>query len=198
MVRIGGSTDRGAHIKEHDYYTQQGEFRIDKEGSPTLLNCLMYKMCYYRFGSVYTEAGMLTLSSRWWLSIENIVLKAASNIFCTFCICFPQKLVGNCEYFLDILKSLNTLFCHLWSSRYREDRHGHLVWTCFFNFGPVGGSSAETPHGHFGALILYDPGGWGAPQQQSQCATSTNWSNCDSVSTTCLQLLNRYRRNTNS
>jgi hypothetical protein len=56
MVRIGGSTEKGAHIKETDYYTPQGEFRIDKEGSPTLLNCLMYKMCYYRFGSVYTEA----------------------------------------------------------------------------------------------------------------------------------------------
>merc|ERR1711976_905160 len=60
MVRIGGSTDRGAHIKENDYYTPQGEFRIDKEGSPTLLNCLMYKMCYYRFGAVYTEAGKPT------------------------------------------------------------------------------------------------------------------------------------------
>ena len=57
MVRIGGSTDRGAHIKENDYYTPQGEFRVDKEGSPVLLNCLMYKMCYYRFGSVYTESG---------------------------------------------------------------------------------------------------------------------------------------------
>lgn len=52
MVRIGGSTDRGAHIKESDYYAQSGDFRIDKEGSPTLLNCLMYKMCYYRFGQV--------------------------------------------------------------------------------------------------------------------------------------------------
>jgi len=60
MVRIGGSTDRGAHIKEMDYYTPQGEFRVDKEGSPTLLNCLMYKMCYYRFGSVYTESGKAT------------------------------------------------------------------------------------------------------------------------------------------
>lgn len=59
MVRIGGSTERGAHIKESDYYTANGEFRIDKEGSPTLLNCLMYKMCYHRFGSVYTEGGML-------------------------------------------------------------------------------------------------------------------------------------------
>lgn len=60
MVRIGGSTDRGEHIKEHDYYTPSGEFRVDREGSSTLLNCLMYKMCYYRFGQVYTEQGKPT------------------------------------------------------------------------------------------------------------------------------------------
>ena len=59
MVRIGGSTKEGEHIKEHDYYTPQGEFRVDKEGSPILLNCLMYKMCYYRFGEVYTEQGIV-------------------------------------------------------------------------------------------------------------------------------------------
>ncbi|XP_026481454.1 dolichyl-diphosphooligosaccharide--protein glycosyltransferase subunit STT3A-like [Ctenocephalides felis] len=57
MVRIGGSTDRGAHIKEWDYYSPSGEFRVDREGSQTLLNSLMYKMCYYRFGEVYTEGG---------------------------------------------------------------------------------------------------------------------------------------------
>lgn len=57
MVRIGGSTDKGSHIKEADYFTTQGEFRVDREGSPVLLNCLMYKMCYYRFGQVYTEQG---------------------------------------------------------------------------------------------------------------------------------------------
>jgi dolichyl-diphosphooligosaccharide--protein glycosyltransferase len=56
MVRIGGSTPEGAHIKETDYYTPQGEFRVDKEGSPTLLNCLMYKLCYYKFGSLYTDS----------------------------------------------------------------------------------------------------------------------------------------------
>lgn len=60
MVRIGGSTEKGQHIKEHDYYTSTGEFRIDKGGSQVLLNCLMYKMCYYRFGSVYTEQGKPT------------------------------------------------------------------------------------------------------------------------------------------
>uniref|UniRef100_H2YNQ2 Dolichyl-diphosphooligosaccharide--protein glycosyltransferase subunit STT3A n=1 Tax=Ciona savignyi TaxID=51511 RepID=H2YNQ2_CIOSA len=60
MVRIGGSTDRGAHIKESDYYTPTGEFRVDAEGSPVLQNCMMYKMCYYRFGQVYTEQSKPT------------------------------------------------------------------------------------------------------------------------------------------
>ncbi|CAF0708327.1 unnamed protein product [Brachionus calyciflorus] len=55
MVRIGGSTEKGAHIKENDYYTPQGEYRVDKDGAPKLLNCLMYKLSYYRFGQVYTE-----------------------------------------------------------------------------------------------------------------------------------------------
>ncbi|XP_075980463.1 catalytic subunit 3A of the oligosaccharyltransferase complex [Anticarsia gemmatalis] len=57
MVRIGGSTERGAHIREADYYTPSGEFRVDSDGSGTLLNCLMYKMSYYKFGLVYTEGG---------------------------------------------------------------------------------------------------------------------------------------------
>jgi len=55
MVRIAGSTD--PNIKEKDYFTPAGEFRVDAEGSPVLLNCLMYKMCYWRFGQVYTDMG---------------------------------------------------------------------------------------------------------------------------------------------
>ncbi|KAJ8978982.1 hypothetical protein NQ317_001455 [Molorchus minor] len=39
-------------LKESDYFTEQGEFRVDSEGSPTLLNCLMYKLSYYRFGEL--------------------------------------------------------------------------------------------------------------------------------------------------
>lgn len=51
MVRIA----EGEHpndIKESNYFTQQGEFRVDAQGSPTLLNCLMYKLSYYRFGEI--------------------------------------------------------------------------------------------------------------------------------------------------
>lgn len=75
MVRIGGSTDTGRHIKENDYYTPTGEFRVDREGSPVLLNCLMYKMCYYRFGQVYTEA------SEWFTILSTRVI---ANIYCVF------------------------------------------------------------------------------------------------------------------
>ena len=61
MVRIGGNTELGAHIKEADYYTPTGEFRVDREGSQTLLNCMMYKMSYYKFGQVYTDGCKSTL-----------------------------------------------------------------------------------------------------------------------------------------
>lgn len=61
MVRIGGSTERGKHIKEWDYYSPSGEFRVDSGGSPTMLNSLMYKLCYYNFGKVYSEASTCSM-----------------------------------------------------------------------------------------------------------------------------------------
>lgn len=51
MVRIA----EGEHpkdIRESDYFTDRGEFRVDSDGAPALLNCLMYKLSYYRFGDV--------------------------------------------------------------------------------------------------------------------------------------------------
>ncbi|XP_043221838.1 dolichyl-diphosphooligosaccharide--protein glycosyltransferase subunit STT3B-like isoform X2 [Amphibalanus amphitrite] len=54
MVRIA----EGEHpqdIKESDFFTERGEFRVDSGGSRTLLNCLMYKLSYYRFGEMKTD-----------------------------------------------------------------------------------------------------------------------------------------------
>ena len=66
MVRIGGSTPEGAHIKENHYYTPSGEFRVDSEGSDTLKNCLMYKLCYNRFGHLLTEGKYnFSISDKW-------------------------------------------------------------------------------------------------------------------------------------
>ncbi|KAI3922890.1 hypothetical protein MKW98_007021 [Papaver atlanticum] len=52
MVRIGG----GVYpvIKESDYLVN-GEYRIDQGAAPKMLNSLMYKLCYYRFGELTTE-----------------------------------------------------------------------------------------------------------------------------------------------
>ncbi|XP_074268981.1 dolichyl-diphosphooligosaccharide--protein glycosyltransferase subunit STT3A-like isoform X2 [Silene latifolia] len=46
MVRIGGGVF--PHIKESDYL-RDGDYRIDSEATPTMLNSLMYKLSYYRF-----------------------------------------------------------------------------------------------------------------------------------------------------
>ncbi len=45
-------TYESVRVQETDYFTESGEFRVDSGGSKTLLNCLMYKMSYYRFGEV--------------------------------------------------------------------------------------------------------------------------------------------------
>jgi len=51
MVRIA----EGEHpkdIHEGDYLTPDGSYRVDSAASQTMLNCLMYKLSYYRFGEL--------------------------------------------------------------------------------------------------------------------------------------------------
>jgi dolichyl-diphosphooligosaccharide---protein glycosyltransferase len=48
MVRIGQGV-YPQHIKEPEYLSNRGEYRLDNEASQTMLNCLMYKLSYYRF-----------------------------------------------------------------------------------------------------------------------------------------------------
>jgi len=59
MVRIGGGVYKG-EVVEKDYFTSSEEFRVDHAGAKALLNSMMYKMCYYRFGEVMTENGKPT------------------------------------------------------------------------------------------------------------------------------------------
>ncbi|KAL0251742.1 hypothetical protein GEMRC1_000954 [Eukaryota sp. GEM-RC1] len=53
MVRIGGG--EFGDIKESDYLTERGEYRVDKEAPPAMLNSLLYKTVYYRFGEVQLD-----------------------------------------------------------------------------------------------------------------------------------------------
>lgn len=70
-------------LQESDYFTDRGEFRVDSQGSSTLLNCLMYKLSYYRFGELKVcilgswllALGYWVLSFGFWvLGLESWVL----------------------------------------------------------------------------------------------------------------------------
>uniref|UniRef100_A0A7S0S2X5 dolichyl-diphosphooligosaccharide--protein glycotransferase n=1 Tax=Chlamydomonas leiostraca TaxID=1034604 RepID=A0A7S0S2X5_9CHLO len=52
MVRIGGGVF--PVVKEEDYLNN-GEYTVGTRGTPTMLNSIMYKMCYYDFGGIMTE-----------------------------------------------------------------------------------------------------------------------------------------------
>jgi len=50
MIRI--AANEFPQVKEEDFYNSQGAYRVDDTGSETLLNCLMYKLVYYRYGDI--------------------------------------------------------------------------------------------------------------------------------------------------
>ncbi|KAF7356943.1 Oligosaccharyl transferase STT3 subunit [Mycena venus] len=52
MVRIAQGV-WPEEIQEPNYFTPQGEYRIDDHASPTMKNSLMYKMSYYRFAELF-------------------------------------------------------------------------------------------------------------------------------------------------
>ncbi|KAJ5817927.1 CAZyme family GT66 [Penicillium robsamsonii] len=40
-------------VKERDYFTARGEYRVDDEATPTMKNSLMYKMSYHNYQSLF-------------------------------------------------------------------------------------------------------------------------------------------------
>lgn len=40
-------------IKERDFFTAKGEYKVDKDATETMKNSMMYKMSYYRFAELY-------------------------------------------------------------------------------------------------------------------------------------------------
>jgi dolichyl-diphosphooligosaccharide--protein glycosyltransferase len=55
-VRIGGGVFPNDMPHENEYFNSAG-FDIGPQGSPTLHNCVAYKLCYYRFGELQTSYG---------------------------------------------------------------------------------------------------------------------------------------------
>ena len=55
MVRIA----QGVYpedVQERNYFTPQGEYRVDSAAPSTMLNSLMYRLSYYRFSELQTGA----------------------------------------------------------------------------------------------------------------------------------------------
>lgn len=56
-VRIGSGVFPNDMPNERDFMSPSGNFDIGPGGAPALLNCVAYKLCYYRFGEVHTDYG---------------------------------------------------------------------------------------------------------------------------------------------
>ncbi|KAK1667139.1 hypothetical protein QYE76_055298 [Lolium multiflorum] len=78
MVRIGGG--EFPHIKEEDYL-RDGNYRVDAQGTPTMLSCLMYKLCYYRF--VETDGKGFDRARRYEIGRKHFKLTHFEEVFTT-------------------------------------------------------------------------------------------------------------------
>jgi dolichyl-diphosphooligosaccharide--protein glycosyltransferase len=56
-VRIGSGVFPNDMPGERDFYSSGGNFDVGPQGSPYLLDCVAYKLCYYDFGQMHTEYG---------------------------------------------------------------------------------------------------------------------------------------------
>ena len=82
-VRIGNGVYPNDMPTERDFYSN-GNFDIGPGGSPTLLNCVAYKLCYYRFGQTQAEygkpAGYDRARNRE-VGVKNVVLETMEEAF---------------------------------------------------------------------------------------------------------------------
>jgi len=56
-VRIGSGVFPNDMPGERDFLSASGNFDIGPSGTPALLNCVAYKLCFYKFGQMHTEYG---------------------------------------------------------------------------------------------------------------------------------------------
>jgi dolichyl-diphosphooligosaccharide--protein glycosyltransferase len=81
MVRIGGGVF--PVIQEADYFAE-GQYRMDAGGAPAMLNSLMYRLSYYRFGELQTQMGRPPGFDRVRnveVGVKNIVLEHLDEAF---------------------------------------------------------------------------------------------------------------------
>lgn len=56
MLRAAAGAE-GSTIRESDYFSTMGSFRVDRGATAAMRESLLYKLSYFRFGSMYTDPG---------------------------------------------------------------------------------------------------------------------------------------------
>ncbi|CAJ0580730.1 unnamed protein product, partial [Mesorhabditis spiculigera] len=85
MVRIAEG-EHPKEIKESNYFTEAGEYSVGPQASETMLNCLMYKMSYYRFGETrlgYQQAGGFDRTRNYVIGKKDITLEHIEEAYTT-------------------------------------------------------------------------------------------------------------------
>ncbi|OXV10367.1 hypothetical protein Egran_01871 [Elaphomyces granulatus] len=68
-------------VKERDYFTSRGEYRVDDQATPTMRNSLMYKMSYYNFNRLFPSGQAVDRVRGSTLPAENPQLSTLDEAF---------------------------------------------------------------------------------------------------------------------
>merc|ERR1711871_1908309 len=82
-VRIGSGVYPDDMPGERDFYSASGQFDIGPGGAPALLNCVAYKLCYYKFDKIRNEGvppGFDRARNRQ-VGVKNIKLQTMEEAF---------------------------------------------------------------------------------------------------------------------
>uniref|UniRef100_A0A9J2PCA5 dolichyl-diphosphooligosaccharide--protein glycotransferase n=1 Tax=Ascaris lumbricoides TaxID=6252 RepID=A0A9J2PCA5_ASCLU len=77
MVRIAEG-EYPKEIRESNYFSESGDYTVGAQASETMLNCLMYKISYYRFGEIklgYQQPAGLDRTRGYVIGKKDIVLE---------------------------------------------------------------------------------------------------------------------------
>lgn len=83
-VRIGSGVFPNDMPGERDFYSSQGQFDVGPGGSPQLLNCVAYKLCYHNFGRMHSEYGKpagYDRARQREIGVPNVVLETMEEAF---------------------------------------------------------------------------------------------------------------------
>lgn len=72
-----------AEVRERDFFTPRGEFKVDHEATPTMRNSMFYKLSYYRFASLFPPGQAVDRVRQATIPSDEIELNVVEEAFTT-------------------------------------------------------------------------------------------------------------------